>query len=63
MRRGIAFDVNGLSDFARGFFDAGDEGGIVFGVLQRRHEHAQPAFARLDGQRRAYGSCGDLGAR
>ena len=53
VRRRIAFDVNLRADLARGSFDGRDQRQIVFQPLDRRHEHAKDAVARLDRQRSA----------
>ena len=58
----VALDMDRLADALRGAFQMPDEVEILVHPLQRRHEHAQHAVARLDRQRGAHRHALDAGA-
>ena len=56
VRRRIAFDVHRRRQFGGRRFDRAQQFEIIGRGFGRRHEHAQPAVARLDRERRAHGT-------
>ena len=54
VRRGVALDMDRQADLLRGGLGGGDELEIVLERLDRRHEDAEPAVARLDRERGAH---------
>ena len=56
MRRRIAFDMDRQAEFGCGVFGRGDQLEIVLDPLDRRHEHAEAAVARLDRHGGAHGA-------
>ena len=54
VRRPVAFDVDGQADLPGGVLGRRDQFEIVLERLDRRHEDAEPAVARLDRDRRAH---------
>ena len=53
-RRQIAFDVERQVELGGRGFDGGEKLEIALELLDRRHEHAEPALARLDRERGAH---------
>ena len=53
-RRRVAFDVHRQVELGGGRLDGGEKLEIVLELLDRRHEHAEPAVARLDRERGAH---------
>ena len=51
-RRRVAFDQHGHFEIGRGVFDRGDKIEIVRKILDRRHEHKQLPFPRLNAEGR-----------
>ena len=56
LRRRIALNMHRTIGGLRRQFDHGEQFEIILHALDRRHEGAQDAVARLDGERRAHGA-------
>ena len=54
VRRRIALDLDRQAKLGGGRFDRREQFEIILEPLDRRHEHAEPAVAQLDRQRRAH---------
>ncbi len=54
VRRRVAIDVNGQLELRRRCLDRREDAKIIFQRADERHEHAEPAVARLDGERGAH---------
>ncbi len=54
MRRAVAFDVDRQAGLLRRVLGSRDQFEIILQRLDRRHEHAEPAVARLDRKRGAH---------
>ena len=57
-RRRVALDADRHVSLARDRFDCGEQLEIIVELRRRRHEDAQHAVARLDGERRAHRAFG-----
>ena len=58
-RRQIAFDVDRQAELRGGRLDGGEKLEIILEPLDRRHEHAKLAVARLDRERGAHRNAGE----